>query len=66
MFTEDLLEIFHDDEADDTYARFTHLQQTRIVIEYTHVGEVLAIIFANLTNDQLLKMYILGLKHINM
>ena len=28
MFTKDFLKRFHDDEEDDTFTKFTHLQQT--------------------------------------
>jgi hypothetical protein len=58
MFTKDLLKRFHDDEEDDTFTRFTHLQQTWTINEYTHEWEVLATRFLDLTEDQLLKLYI--------
>jgi hypothetical protein len=60
MFTKDLLKVFHDDEEDDTCTRFAHLLQMGIVNKHTHVWEVLETRFPN--HDQLLKMYIFGLK----
>jgi hypothetical protein len=64
MFIEDLLKIFHDNEEDDTFTRFTHLQQTWTINEYNHEWEVLATRFTYLIEDQLLKLYILRLKSI--
>ena len=64
FFTEDFLKRFHDDEENDTSTRFTHLQQTWTVKEYTWEWEVLATRFLDMTNDQMLRLYILGLKPI--
>ena len=58
MFREDFLKRFHYDEEDDTFTRFTHLQQIGAVNEYTHEWEVLATRFLDLTDDQLLRLYI--------
>ena len=55
---------FHDDKQDDNFTRFVHLQQIETMNEYTHEWEVLATSFPDLINDQLLRLYILGLKPI--
>ena len=64
MFIEYLLKRFHNDEEDDTYTRFVHLYQKGEANEYTPEWEVLANKFHDLTNDQLMKMYISKLKTI--
>ena len=54
----------HDDEEDDTFTKFTHLQQIGTINDYTHDWEILTTKFLYLTNDQLLKLYISRLKSI--
>jgi hypothetical protein len=64
MFTKYILKRFHDDEKDDTFTRFTYLQQIGTINEYTHEWDDLATIFPDITDDQLLILYISWLKPI--
>jgi hypothetical protein len=61
-FTTALLKRFHDEEDDDLYNKFVHLKQKGSVNDYTHEWEVLATRQSGFTDEQLLKMYICGLK----
>lgn len=58
MLTNYPLKRFYNVERDDTITRFTYLQQTWTINEYTHEWQVLATRVPNLTEDQLLKLYI--------
>jgi predicted Zn-ribbon and HTH transcriptional regulator len=53
---------FHDEEDDDLYNKFVHLKENGSVNDYTHEWEVLATRQCGFTYEQLLKMYICGLK----
>ena len=58
MFNNDFLKRFHDDEEDNTFTRFTHLQQTGTMNEHTHEWEFLGTIILDLIDNQLLKLYV--------
>jgi hypothetical protein len=64
-FTAALLKRFHDEEDDDLYNKFMHLKQKASVNDYTHEWEVSATRQRGFTDEQLLKMYICGLKELN-
>jgi len=58
-----LLKRFHDEEDDDLYNNFVHLKHKGSINDYTHEWEVIAKRQCRFTDEQLLKMYICGLKH---
>jgi hypothetical protein len=60
-FTVALLKGFHDKEDNDLYNKFVHLKHKGNVNNYKHKWEVLAR-QCGFTDEQLLKMYICGLK----
>jgi hypothetical protein len=61
-FTTSLLKRFHDEEDDDLYNKFVLLKHKGNVNDYTHEWEVLATRQCGFTDEQLLNMYICGLK----
>jgi hypothetical protein len=58
MFKKDLFKIFHVDEEDDIFTKFTLLRQIVTVNEYIHEWEVLTTRVPRLTEEPQLKMYI--------
>jgi hypothetical protein len=61
-FTTALLKRFHDKKDDDLYNKFVHIKHKGIINEYTHECEVLETRKRGFIDEQLLKMYICGLK----
>jgi hypothetical protein len=61
-FTIALLKRFHDEEEDDVYTKFARSKQKGNVNDYTHEWEVQTTRKTGLSDEQLLKVYIGGLK----